>query len=48
LVVRVITRTNGDDAGRQARLLEIGDRIGALGGSLEVGPTTVRAVIPCA
>ena len=41
--------TVGDDgaAGRSA-LVHLSDRIGALGGSLEVEATALRAVIPCA
>ncbi len=31
-----------------AHLLHVGDRVGALGGSLQVGAPALRAVIPCA
>jgi hypothetical protein len=48
LVVRVRSQANGVDPERAARLDAIGDRVGALGGSVEIGPTTVRAEIPCA
>jgi signal transduction histidine kinase len=38
-----------DDDGRERRtsLGHLADRIGALGGSVELGPTTLRASIPC-
>ena len=32
---------------RSSRLLHLADRVGALGGSLEVGDHTLRAEIPC-
>jgi signal transduction histidine kinase len=39
----------GDDGGsRSSDLVHLADRIGALGGKLEVRGTTLRAVIPCA
>jgi hypothetical protein len=37
-----------DGARRSGRLVHLADRVGALGGSLEVGATTLRAEIPCA
>jgi signal transduction histidine kinase len=37
-----------DGRERDSQSLHLADRIGALGGSLEVAPTTVRAEIPCA
>ena len=37
-----------DGAPRSARLVHLADRVGALGGSLDVGATTLRAEIPCA
>jgi signal transduction histidine kinase len=39
-------RDDGSAAGTSA-LLHIADRVGALGGSLEVGPHSLRAEIPC-
>ena len=37
------------DVSEQSSLLtDIGDRVGALGGTLEIGPTGIRAEIPCA
>ena len=36
-----------DGAPRGSRLLQLEDRVGALGGTLEVGVTTVHAEIPC-
>jgi hypothetical protein len=37
-----------DGVERNSRLVHLADRIGALGGSLEVGGTMLRAEIPCA
>jgi len=38
-----------DDGRERSNLLgHVADRIGALGGSVELGPTTLRASIPCA
>jgi hypothetical protein len=42
----VTVRSDGLD--RNTMLVHLSDRIGALGGSLEVGRTTLRAKIPCA
>jgi signal transduction histidine kinase len=47
LVVRVTSRMNPGQAEREVRLVAVGDRVGALGGSLEIGESTVRAEIPC-
>jgi signal transduction histidine kinase len=41
-------RAHDDGAPRQARLAHVGDRVGALRGSTEFGPTTIEAEIPCA
>ena len=43
----VVTATD-DGVARSSRLVHLTDRIGALGGSLEIGPTTLLAEIPCA
>jgi signal transduction histidine kinase len=45
---RVIVTLRDDGAARTSPLVHLADRIGALGGSLEVGGTTLRAVVPCA
>jgi len=45
---RVIVTLRDDGAARTSPLVHLADRIGALGGSLEVGETTLRAVVPCA
>jgi signal transduction histidine kinase len=45
---RLLVTTEDDGAPRSSRLLRLADRVGALGGSLEVGATTLRAEIPCA
>jgi signal transduction histidine kinase len=44
---RLVVRLEDDGARRTSHLQELADRIGALGGSLEVGDTTLRAEIPC-
>ena len=36
-----------DGAARTSTLVHVADRVGALGGSLDVGQTTLRAEIPC-
>jgi signal transduction histidine kinase len=43
----LVVATEDDGADRISRFMHLEDRIGALGGTLEVGPTTIRAVIPC-
>ena len=45
---RLVVATDDDGAPRSARLVHLADRVGALGGSLDVGATTLRAEIPCA
>jgi signal transduction histidine kinase len=45
---RLSVATDDDGTPRSARLVHLADRVGALGGSLEVGATTLRAEIPCA
>jgi signal transduction histidine kinase len=44
---RLVVTVNDDGARRSSRLVHLADRIGALGGSLDAGPTTLRAEIPC-
>jgi signal transduction histidine kinase len=44
----LLVTVEDDGLERDSQLLHLADRIGALGGSLEVAPTTVRAEIPCA
>jgi len=44
---RLIVTLRDDGAARTSPLVHLADRIGALGGSLEVGETTLRAVVPC-
>ena len=44
---RFIVTVVDDGSSRSSPLVRVGDRVGALGGSLEVGPRTLRAVIPC-
>ena len=45
---RVLLLVEDDGAARRSSLGHVADRIGALGGSLDVGPTTLAASIPCA
>jgi signal transduction histidine kinase len=45
---RLVIAVEDDGAPRSSRLLHVADRVGALGGALEVGDTTLRAEIPCA
>jgi signal transduction histidine kinase len=44
---RLVVVVEDDGAPRGSRLLQLEDRVGALGGTLEVGVTTVHAEIPC-
>jgi signal transduction histidine kinase len=45
---RLVVAVDDDGGERRASLGHVADRIGALGGSVELGPTTLRASIPCA
>jgi signal transduction histidine kinase len=45
---RIIVTVRDDGTERTLPLVHLADRIGALGGSLEVGETSLRAVMPCA
>jgi signal transduction histidine kinase len=44
---RLVVVVEDDGAPRSTRLLQLEDRVGALGGTLEVGVTTVHAELPC-
>src|SRR6266516_2109630 len=44
---RLVVTVGDDGAARTSALVHVADRIGALGGTLEVEATTLRAVIPC-
>jgi signal transduction histidine kinase len=44
---RLVVQIRDDGAPRTSTLLPIADRVGALGGSLDVGPHSLRAEIPC-
>ncbi|HJQ51221.1 MAG TPA: histidine kinase [Gaiellaceae bacterium] len=45
---RLLVAVDDDGRERSSSLGHVADRIGALGGSLELGPTTLRASVPCA
>ncbi len=45
---RLVIAVEDDGASRSSRLLHLVDRVGALGGALDVGATSLRAKIPCA
>jgi glucose-6-phosphate-specific signal transduction histidine kinase len=44
---QLVVDIRDDGAARTSTLLTIADRVGALGGSLEVGLQNLRAEIPC-
>jgi predicted metalloprotease with PDZ domain len=44
---RLVITAVDDGAPRSTRLVSLADRVGALGGSLEVAATTLRAELPC-
>jgi glucose-6-phosphate-specific signal transduction histidine kinase len=44
---RLLVTIEDDGSDRSSPLIHLADRIGALGGSLEVSQTTLRAAIPC-
>jgi signal transduction histidine kinase len=44
---RLLVTVKDDGSDRSSPLIHLADRIGALGGSLEARPTTLRAAIPC-
>jgi signal transduction histidine kinase len=45
---RLVVRVEDDGSGRTSTMIHLADRVGAVGGSLQVEPTTLRAEIPCA
>jgi signal transduction histidine kinase len=45
---RLVITAEDDGAPRSGRLVHLADRVGALGGALDVGHATLRAEIPCA
>ena len=45
---RLVVTVEDDGAERTSTMVHLADRVGAVGGSLEVEPTTLRAEIPCA
>jgi signal transduction histidine kinase len=45
---RVVVKVDDDGSERTFTMIHLADRVGAIGGRLEVGPTTLRAEIPCA
>jgi signal transduction histidine kinase len=44
---QLVVQIKDDAAGDGSELVHLADRVGALGGSLEVGPHSLRAEIPC-
>jgi signal transduction histidine kinase len=44
---RLVITAEDDGAPRSSRLTQLADRVGALGGSLDVAATTLRAEMPC-
>ena len=45
---RLVVRLEDDGSARTSEMIHVADRVGALGGRLEIEPTTLRAEIPCA
>jgi hypothetical protein len=45
---RLVVEARHDGDGEGGSLVHVADRIGALGGTLEVGPARLRAEVPCA
>jgi signal transduction histidine kinase len=45
---RLVVAARDDGTPRHVRTVRAGDRIGALGGTVDVGPTSLHAEIPCA
>jgi signal transduction histidine kinase len=45
---RLVITADDDGAPRATSLIHVADRVGALGGGLDLAPTTLRAEIPCA
>jgi signal transduction histidine kinase len=44
---RLVVAVEDDGAERSSRLIHLTDRVGALGGSVDLGPTTLRAEVRC-
>jgi hypothetical protein len=44
---RLVITAVDDGAPRSSRLVHLADRVGALGGSLDVAATTLRVDMPC-
>ena len=44
---RLVVATDDDGAPRSAGSIHLADRVGALGGTLVVGDTKLRAELPC-
>jgi signal transduction histidine kinase len=44
---RLVIMVDDDGAPRSDGMLQLADRVGALGGTLDIGGTTLRAEIPC-
>jgi len=44
---RLLVTVKDDGSDRSSALIHLADRVGALGGSLEIGQTSLRATIPC-
>jgi signal transduction histidine kinase len=45
---RLVVKVEDDGSERTSTMIHLADRVGAIGGRLEVEPTTLRAEIPCA
>jgi signal transduction histidine kinase len=45
---RLLVKVEDDGSERTSTMIHLADRVGAIGGRLEVEPTTLRAEIPCA
>jgi len=43
----LVVSVTDDGSPRRADLVQVADRIGALGGSVNIGPQSLTAVIPC-
>jgi signal transduction histidine kinase len=45
---RLVVTVEDDGSARTSTMIHLADRVGAVGGRLEIGPTMLRAEIPCA
>jgi hypothetical protein len=43
----LVVTVEDDGSERSSTIVQLDDRVGALGGRLELGPLTLRAAIPC-